>query len=195
MRIIAYRTQTVDDKVLIEEGTEDSRHSNDLRQLLAFLLEPFEERHIKVCWELDVMLAPILKLLGKALCVKLHENHQCRWMGMFDLFYIPGKVFNVTYIPRKDKTSLYELAQFFPELDEPEDLAEVQMLGDKLMLELKMMGLEPSKLTSPVAVYEECVMRSLDLPKLSNMPREVAEFAYRCSGRLWIEAHQLGYWE
>lgn len=203
MRILAYRTSISDSKVLIEESTGSFRHSNDLRQLFAFLLEeqgndywqPQFDRCIRVCWELDATVAPILKLLGKELCINLHKTHKCRWMSMFDLFYVLGKIFNVTYIPRKDRMSLYELAQYYPELDEPEELLEVQMLGETLLYELKKMGLEPTKLTSPVAIYEECVMRYLDLPKLSDMPREVAEFAYQCSGRLWIECFQTGYWK
>ena len=204
MRILAYKTQTVDNKVLLEESTGDRTLANDLRQLFAFLLEPYEEKNLKVCWELDTTVAPILKLLGRARCVKLHEVHKCSlWPEdpTTRIFYVPSKVFSVEGIINyegknyKNKSFLYDLAQYFPELDEPENLPMVQSLGEKLLYELKKMGLEPKKLTSPVAIYEECVMRDLDLPVLSDMPKEVAEFAYRCSGRLWIEAHQLGYWK
>ena len=204
MRIIAYKTQTRDNKVLLEESTGDYVLADKLEQLFAFLLEPIEEKHLKVCWGLDTTVSPILKLMGKTKCIKLHKEHKCSlWPEdpTTRVFYIPSKVFSVEGIINvegknyRNKSFLYDLAQYFPELDEPDDLSMVQSLGEKLLYELKKMGLEPKKLTSPVAIYEECVMRDLDLPMLSDMPKEVAEYAYRCSGRLWIEAHQLGYWE
>jgi hypothetical protein len=44
-----------------------------------------------------------------------------------------------------------------------------------------------------VAIYEEAILSKLDLPKITDMPKEVAEMAYECSGRLWVEAMILGY--
>ena len=202
MRIIAYRTLTNNGKVqlLDSTGEEATKPTDDFNELLGFLLEPYE-RTIRIAWELDATVAPILKLLGEERCGRLHRTHKCRLSPSEGIFYVPGKVFSVDGIIRVDnlnykaKSSLYDLAQYYPELDEPEDLIEVQQLGEKLMYELKKMGLKPGKLTSPVAIYEECVMRRLDLPSVVDMPKEAAEFAYRCSGKLWIEAHQLGYWE
>ena len=202
MRILAYKTQVNSGTVLLSESTGEYKHSNDLIDLFSFLLEPQgnddwqpqHDRCIRVSWELDATVAPLLKLLGERRCRKLHDTHKC-YYAPFNCFYVPSKVFSITHIPTHDKVNLYDLAQYFPELDEPEDLLEVQMLGEKLIYELKKMGLEPTKLTSPVAIYEECMMQYLDLPGVFDMPKEAAEFAYRCSGKLWIEAFQLGYWE
>jgi len=69
------------------------------------------------------------------------------------------------------------------------------MLGEKLMKELAKMRLAPTKLSSPIAIYKECMLDHLDLPELSHIAPEVSDMAYRCSGKLWIEAHQLGYWD
>jgi len=201
MRIIAYQTQVNNSKVQLLESTgEATIFTNDFFLLFGTLLEPYE-RTIRVTWELDATVAPLLKLLGEERCGRLHRTHKCRLSPTESIFYVPGKVFSVDGVIVVDskyykaKSSLYDLAQYYPELDEPEDLIEVQQLGEKLMYELKKMGLQPSKLTSPVAIYEECVMRRLDLPTVVDMPKEAAEMAYRCSGKLWIEAHQIGYWE
>jgi len=201
MRIIAYKTLVNNGKVQLLESTgEATKPTDDFNELLSFLLEPYE-RTIRIAWELDATVAPILKLLGEERCGRLHRTHKCRLSPTESIFYVPGKVFSVDGVIMidgkyyKTKSSLYDLQQYYPELDEPENLIEVQQLGEKLMYELKKMGLQPSKLTSPVAIYEECMMRRLDLPTVVDMPKEAAEFAYRCSGRLWIEAHQLGYWE
>jgi hypothetical protein len=200
MRIIAYRTLTNNSKVQLLESTgETTKSTDDFNELLSFLLEPYE-KSLRICWGLDATIAPILKLLGAERCGRLHRTHKCRLSPTESIFYVPGKVFSVDGIIMVDgkyykaKSSLYDLQQYYPELDEPKELVEVQALGEKLMHELKKMGLAPSKLTSPVAIYEECVMRRLDLPTVSDMPKEAAEFAYHTSGRLWIECFQIGYW-
>lgn len=202
MRILAYRTSINNSKVLLLESTGMKAHSNDLDLLFSFLLEPQGnspwppqyDRCIRVCWELDATVSLLLKLLGEQRCRKLSQTHKC-YYAPFNCFYVPGKIFSVTHIPTKARVSLYDLQQYYPELDEPEILLEVQMLSEKLLYELRKMGLEPTKLTSPVAIYEECVMSQLDLPKVADMPKEAAIYAMNCAGRLWIEAFQLGYWK
>ena len=196
MRIIAYRTSTQDNKVLLEESTGESVLSNDIADLFFFLIEQFEDEEgkcIKITWNVDATVSLFLKLLGVLHSSQLWKTKRCH-VAPFEVFYVPGKVFSVVHIPTKQKANLYGIEQYFPELDEP-SLPEVEALGKKLVDELKKMGMIPTKLTSPVAIYEECVMRHLDLPKLKDIPIEVAEFAYRASGRLWIETHQIGYWE
>lgn len=202
MQIIAYRTQIKKGIVLLQESTGEKCQSAKLTDLFAFLLEPQApsdwgpqyDRCIRVTWELDVFVSPLLKLLGAVKCRRIHQTHK-GYLAPFNVFYIPGKVFSVSHIPTKARASVYELAQYYPELDEPQALEEVQMLGEYLLQQLKRMGLEPTKLTSPVAVYEECVLDYLDLPKLEDIPKEVAIFAGACMGRSWVEAHRLGYWE
>jgi len=68
-------------------------------------------------------------------------------------------------------------------------------LGDQIYATLARIGFKPSKLTSPIAIYEEIQLNHMDLPTVADMPYEVADYAYSASGRLWIEAFQLGYWE
>jgi len=193
MRIIAYKTFLRDNKVLLEESGGQFVLSNDPSELFAFLLEPYENS-IRVCWELDTTVAPLLRLLGTKVCKSLQSSHK-GYLPPFSIFYVPNKVFSITHLPTKVRCQLYELQQYFPELPEPANTDELVMLGQKLIYELKKMSLEPTKLTSPIAIYEECVMSKMNLPKLKDMPKEAAEMTYRCSGRLWIESHILGYWE
>ena len=191
MRIVAYRTDIQDGTVRLEESTGEFALSNHLEDLASFLLEPYDNC-IRICWDLDATVSLFLKLLGVARCLKLRDTKRCYW-APFNIFYVPGKVFSVSHIPTRTQASLYGIEQYFTELPEPERLVEVQMLGEKLMYELKKMGLEPTKLTSPIAIYEECVMRKLDLPALKDIPADAAEYAYRAAGRLWIETHTIGH--
>jgi hypothetical protein len=174
---------------MIQESTGEDMASSDLGELLTFLLEDYDEC-IKVCWDLDATVSVLLRLMDGGLLRDLRLTNRAR-IGEFRIFYITGKIFSVSY--GRYKMSLYGLQQYFPSLPEP-SLTEVQALGMKLLAELKKMGMSPTKLTSPVAIYEECVLRGMDLPKLIDMPKEVAEYAWRCAGKLWIEAHRLGYW-
>jgi len=191
MRIIAYRTSTQNGKVLLEESTGEYVLSNDIDQLFSFLLEDYNNT-IRVCWDLDATVSAFLRLLGKAACRQLMRTKKY-YARPYSVFYIPDKIFSVSYGSRL-KCNLYGLEQYYPDLPEP-DVKEVKVLGDGLLRELDKMGFKPSKLTSPVAVYEECVLNTLDLPKIIDIPPEVAQMAYMCSARLWIESHQIGYWQ
>jgi hypothetical protein len=189
MRIVAYRTSNLDGKVLIEESGSDKVVSNNPEELFSFLLEDYSPC-IKICWDLDSTVSLILKLLGESVCRKLRETKRAFYAG-FSLFYVPEKVFIVNHPAAK--MSLYGIEQYYPDLPE-ENVELIQQLGVKLMVELKKMGMVPTKLTSPIAIYDECVMSKLDLPRLKDIPVKAAEFAYRCAARLWIESHQIGYW-
>lgn len=192
LRIMAYQTSIKDGKVLILESGGASLLSNDLEKLWSFLLEDYGGC-LKICWDLDGTVAPLLRLLGRTACKGLKSTK--KWHeGAFHLFYIVGKVFGVSHVSGA-KCNLYGLEQYYPDLDEP-DVEGLQALGMKLLKELAKMGFpRPTKLTSPVAIYEEAILSKLDLPKITDMPKEVASMAYECSGRLLIEAHQIGYWQ
>lgn len=202
MRIIAYLSQRAGDTVRLLESTGEACLSKDPQELLEFLVEPFQtpeeiaeegSKYLQVCWDLDTTLAPIFRLLGVENCKKLAETKGL-YYPPYNLFYVPSKIFHVKRIPSPHfEAFLYHLAQYYPDLEEPEKVEDIQMLGVKLLQELDKMGLRVTKLTSPVAIYEKAVMRDLDLPTFLDMPREACEYALECSGQLWIEAYKIGY--
>lgn len=191
MRIIAYKTKTQSGKVLVEENTGEVIRSNSIEEIFFFLVEPYDDC-LRICWDLDATVSLFLKLLGPVKCSQLKDKKRCH-IAPFNVFYVPEKVFSVSHIPTRTQVSLYGIEQYFVELPEPETAEDIQLLGLTLMKELKRMGMEPTKLTSAVAIYEECVMRHLDLPRLKDIPIGAAEFAYRAAGRLWIETHCIGW--
>ena len=194
MRIVAYQTSVREDKVvIIEESGGDSIASVDIGDLFGFLLEDFGEPVIQVSWDLDSTVSIILRLLGETKCRRLRTEKRL-FLPPFHLFYIPDKVLSIRHTPTRRKMSLYGLKQYFPDLD-VNNVEEIQMLGVKLLKELEKMGMKPTKLTSPVAIYDECVLSKLDLPGVKDIPVKCLEYAWRCSGRLWIECHNLGYYE
>ena len=191
MRIVAYRASTENGKVLLQESTGEYVLSNNIDTLFSFLLEPYDQT-LKVCWDLDATVSVFLRLLGKEACQRILKTKRYH-LAPFNIFYIPDKIFSVTHASRA-KCNLYGLEQYYPEIEEP-DVKTVAALGKGLLVELRKMGLTPTKLTSPIAIYDEAILSKLDLPRLKDMPLEVAQFAWQCSGKLWVEAHQLGYWD
>ncbi len=180
MRIVAYQISIKDGKVLILESGGAHLLSNHLHEIWSFLLEDYGEC-LKICWDLDATVAPLLRLLGKTACKGLQTTK--KWHeGVFQVFYVVGKVFSVSHVSGA-RMSLYGLEQYYPDLDEP-DVEGLQALGMKLLKELNKMGFQPTKLTSPVAIYEEAILSKLDLPKITDMPKEVAEAAPKVQERL-----------
>lgn len=142
---------------------------------------------LKVFWDLDSSIAPLLKLMGYEKCKQLYETKKCKY-DKFELFYIPSKVFSIGW------TNFYDVEQYFLDNVRPESLEETQELANRLSEALHKMGFKPSKLTSPIAIYEEQVMRCLVLPSGYDIPKEACEMAWKCSGKLWIECYQIGKW-
>jgi len=103
---------------------------------------------------LDTTVSLFLRLLGEVQCLKI-KNTKRGHIAPFDIFYVPEKVFSVVHIPTRQTCYLYNLEQYYIGYDEPQELIEVQWLGEGVQKELKSMGLEPTKFTSPVAIYEE----------------------------------------
>jgi len=205
MKIIAYKTTNSPAGVVIQESTGEHIVSNSIKKLLSWLItdevteyrtnpEAFRDDFIRVCWSLDDTVAPLLKLLGKTICQELYTNKKIK-LEAFGLFYVPGKIFSFRHGSCPYTLNLFGLDQFYPDEPYQEDLQQIEFYGRYLLKTFKSMGLEPTKLTSPIKVYEQCVLDYLDLPTAWNMPKEAAEYAWRCSGKLWIEAHKIGYWE
>jgi len=205
MRIVVYKTVNMPGAVTIVESTGETISSANPLELLTWLITDevteyrmnpgsFRDEFIRVCWSLDDTVAPLLKLLGRPTCKQLLETKRVSTRP-FSLFYIPGKIFSYRHVSCPYKLNLYGLDQFFPEEPYQNDIVQVQFYGQYLLKTLKEMGFEPTRLTSPIKVYEQHVLDYLDLPSAWDMPEEAAEYAWRCSGKLWIECHKLGYYE
>ncbi len=193
MAIVAYQIKLIKDKVSVINSKGDKVLSNDLDAVMSCLLEPYDSA-IKVVWDLDASIAPVLKLFGEKTCYKLLKYKEASSYP-YRLFYVADKVFWAKHLPTKTHSSFYQLNQFMPDKIEPANVGELEALGWELMEALKSMGMKPTKLSSPIAVYEESIMRHLSLPTVKDIPKEAAQAAYEASGKLWIEAYQIGHWD
>lgn len=197
MNVTAYTVKTTEFNTIEVESSAglNLKTTDCIEWLLESLYTSFPvDNTLRVFWDLDSSVAPILKLLGEKRCRKLYETNKC-YYAPFSLFYILGKVFSIRHVSHKDTANFYDLKQFFPDSEAIENPDHIASAGEMLLSALREMGLRPTKLTSPVAIYEECVLNHLNLPTAWDMPVEAAEFAYNCGGKLWIEAYQIGYFE
>jgi len=196
IKLVAYTTEVIGNKILIQDSEGESICSDNVNELLAFLNEPYSDRDsntfaIKVFFDLDCSLAPILRKLGISACKELaNPEHTYR-----DLFYVPGKVFSIRN--GNQQSYFYHLAQYYPEEPDTEDAETVAGMAMNVMDAFHQMGLNPKKLTSPVAIYESEVLKHMQIPNIMNIPgehEELIEYAENCCGRLWIQAYQVGHW-
>ena len=199
MNLLAYDVKTPDDKILISENNgSDILYFDSIKKFFEHITEYNEAKQAMTCitWNLDTAVAPILKLLGKNRCKDLNKKKKCFYKP-YSIFYIPGKVFSVNAVTSgSNRFSLYGIEQYYQYGDVGHDIKTVLAMGNKIIDALKIMKLaNGKKLTSPIAIYEEQVMSHLNLPHVTDMPKHAALSSWICSGRLWIDAMKLGYWE
>lgn len=198
LRIIAYTSTVESGTVVIRNSEDGSITSNNPQELLEFIGENYTDsevpyREMKVTFDLDQFIAPILRLLPMSQIRELSSpKHQSG-----NIFYIPSKLLSLE--TKEHKSYLYHLAQYFEDMDEPTDPLLIAGLGTDIVEAYKQMGMSPYKLTSPVAVYEAEILNHCQIPTILDLPgakeEEVIDFAEACIGRLWISAFQVGHWE
>lgn len=198
IKIIAYTLDTIGNDILIEDSEGESIRSSDVEELINFLHEPFPEYlAIKVFWDLDCSLAPIFKKLGITACKQLASaSHTYK-----DLFYIPSKLFRID----RDKrlSFFYHIAQYYVDDADPNDPEIIAGKAQNVIDAFKSMGLNPKKLTSPVAIYENDILSTMKIPTIMSIPgdhEEIVKYAEDALGypdriHFWIQAYQIGHWQ
>ncbi len=195
--------QSKETEITIESSNNTSITSNNITELLWYLTSPDyndSQPALNIVWDLDASVASLCKLLTPKQLKYLGEKSKC-YIAPYNIFYSKNKVFSVKPVTSGSyATSLYSLNQYFPDVILPSppsivSLSLIQQYGEKLLEALSIMNLEPKKLSSPVAIYDNCIMQYMNLPDIYDIPKEVARYAFECSGKLWTEAYKIGYWE
>lgn len=168
--------------------------SNDISSIFQYLLS--NNNTIYVAWDLDETVSHLLRKLPKSNLIELQKTAKTTYKD-HRLFYIMGKLFSITTLYSYTPVNIYHLEQYFPEYEPPKSLQETLDMANQILEALKIMKLQSSKLSSPVAIYEDAMLNHLQLPtiKNSNITKQAAEYAYNCSGKLWIEAFKIGHFE
>ena len=189
--MISYQSSSAKNIVRLDNSDEDYIESDNLQDLLNFLLSPQPDQ-FRVVWDLEQFVAPILKKLKIEYLEKLYTTGR---------IWIKESGHSITYNPRKSlyltwgskRVKYYHLSQFCNS-NKPENLQEVRAMGESLLAELDTLGIEPEKLTSPVTALEP-VWNKIDFVNYKELPDEVGQMAWDCCERPWVEAHRLGHFD
>jgi hypothetical protein len=226
LRIIAYGSGVSDSQVTISNSEDDQIVSDIPSDILDFIGEEFNDsdmgyRELKVSWNLDVFLSVVLKHLGMKICKELIKPaHEALFSftdngvtlydikgkpdvlpdGVYDIFYVPSKIFGLQV--KGHKSYIYHLEQYFDDETQPDDILGVHAKACDLVDAFQSMGLNPFKLTSPIAIYEASVLNHMDIPTILDLPKDMPEsqateliqWAEQCISLDWLEAYAVGHW-
>ena len=206
MRIITYTIETHDDgNLTIRESTGQSITSQHIGELLEWLLDDYTEVPDKlfVVWDLADFAAPLLRKLGKECCQEIANDQppRTRLYKPFNVFYRymaeRGGLFGIDKGYNRQTASFYSLNQFFAKGQEaPGTAEEIQALGDELLRSLSEVGINPTRLTSPIAAYLSCTKLPIPQSDRSAQGEVLAgEYAFQCTSREWRDCFQVGTWE
>ncbi len=205
---VALRTEKHNGRVYIEDSKEDSMVSKDPAKLFGYMLEPYDKT-VKVVWNIREFIKPVLDLLPDDMAKKLIQGDRIElegfrvWLGQTR----HGNILGVSYTDYTRKrgniydrkvydTDIFELKQYFLGEPEPCDINGIKDKGDYLLSVLARMGLNPTRLTSAAAIYQECVLDKMPIPTIWNMPEESYPMMEMCANyvREWHGDYESGNW-
>jgi len=190
--MIAYESHDFGSATRIRNSRSNYIQSDNIQDLLNFMLEPHLPVEFLVVWNLENFMAPILKRLPIEYLKKLCDKKQV---------WIKESGHSITYNPKKsvhltlgsNRANYYQLGQFFNG-QRPKSLQDLESMGKKLLNELKTIDIEPVSLSSPVTVIKE-LLEEIKYPNCEELPDEVGQMSWDCCGRPWVEAHKIGHWD
>lgn len=194
MTVTAYETWEENGKVGIRNADGKSVLTNNVAELLHFLRYSSSQT-IRVVWELDATIAPILRLLPPEILDRLSKFDENLEYDGNELYYLASRMV------RCGKSRYYAIRDFWGSLtDNKPDLKETQKRAEELIDTLAKIGLpNPRKLTSPIAVFEDSEYGHKlygELPKgidITEEDQEILEYASRADGKDWVSNYYVGH--
>lgn len=209
MNIVALHTRQENGRVAIEDSNGEDLITVDPKELLYFMLEPYE-RSVKVVWDVMEFIKPLLGLLPGDVARKIKSGERVVyegfriWLGMAR----HGYIFGISYKERvclrgniyRQKiydTDIFELKQYYLDDSQPQDAYGVADKGDYLVTTLERMGMNPRRLSSAAAIYKECVLDKMPIPTIWNMPEASYPMMEMAANyvREWQGDFQTGNWD
>lgn len=170
--------------------------SSDAGTLLKFLRYSASQT-MRVSFDLDEFIAPILRLLPLDILQRLVDRDKSLTYQGHELFYYPERIFRV------GKSRFYGLLEFWsdPPSDKP-SMEQTQGFVAGLMATLGQLNMTPViKLTSPVAVFQDTDWgRQVfnGIPGRVTVPpkqHEMLTYASKADKKEWVEGHKVGHFE
>ena len=187
MNLLAYRIDVVTNKQIALMCSDGEFLTTDnWSDAVSFLLKPCD---LAVVWNIDVFTENLAKLFPKATREALKEGGRHFLPNNEKLYYQPGRVLGITYI---SEVNFYALHRYFD--TEILDVKELAVAGQKVLEAYKELGINATKLSSPVACFD---MRKIPFPRACDLPDTAFELLNACvqmQSREWRDVFKLGHW-
>lgn len=201
-RILAYHQpspDTIISRVQLRAYTPDTL--DDLLHWLLYSHTTTLPSCPKVVWDLSDFTRAVTAKLPDAVRADLYSSsHRATWR-QYRFYYIPDKMLSINKRGASESV-FYDLSQYFPDVQEPDTLEELQSLADQLSESLADLGIpDPATLSSPVACFKghELLAGLQDtVPTIFDAPASLLdayEIALQCTPREWISNYQIGTWD
>ena len=197
MRITAYDLVDLGENyIAISSSDGKNIVSSNLDELLGFLRYSSRDT-IRVFFDLDESVAPLLRKMDRATLDRVAANDNNLSINVHHFYYYPDRVMQVGW------TRYFGLKTFYgyPEYAPDASLEEVQSMADEVVSTLNRMGLgDTTLLTSAVAAFESSDLGKQTyavLPKGWEIPQscyEALDYADKADHKDWVEARQVGHW-
>ena len=183
--MIAYTISQQGNGVLLQCSDGNSLATEDWNDAIPFLLTPTD---FAVVYGLDNFFDTLTNLLDK----KLKDKVMAGGRNVIEnrlIYYLQGKMFGLNYI------NFFDCKRY---ASEPvKNVAELYELGIKVVNAYKKMGLEVTKLTSPIAVFSD-KLASIPYPRAADLPKSalpLIDSTAKTMTREWREIYRLGHFD
>lgn len=186
MKLLAYTTNKQGKQVLFNCSDGRTLLTSSWFDAVSFLLEPCE---MAVTWNVDRLAEAFISLIPTKIATDLKNNGKAYLPNKEKLYYQVGRVFAITY---GRETNIYALNKYADK--EPTDIKELEKLGYDVLEAYKVIGIEPTKLMSPVSNYS---LDLIDYPRACDLPDSALPMLNKCAEKAWVEwreVYKLGHW-
>lgn len=191
--VTAFEIVEKDGVVSIHHTQGRGRNTANVADLLKFLRYDTKQT-IRVLWDLDTAVAPILRKLPADILERLSKFDSDLTYEGHELYYLPDRLFRV------GMARYYGIRSFWgrPSNKIP-TLSQTQALANGLLKALSQCGLtEPRKLTSAIAIFEDSQQGKqlyTGLPRGYDIPEEcypMLEMAGKADRKDWVSNYYVG---
>lgn len=224
---IAYTGEVLPGGELLYKNSQgDSVTGNSPKEILDFLARNYTDAiNRKLFWNMDIAIAPLLRLLGRRVCEELATDPDCESLfrftdtgietfdlvektpelqtGLYSINYNRHTVFGLQAHNVKHKSHFYNISQYFDDEPDITDLDEILVKADELVNAFFEVGLNPMRMASAINAFESKELNRMDIPTLADLPDtltesecdELTEWCESIMSRVWIGNHAVGYWK
>jgi hypothetical protein len=187
MKLLAYSVEIQGKQLLFKCSDGNTLLTDKWFDACSFLLESCD---MAVCWSVDHFAEAFISLLPKSKANELLEDGRTYLDNGEKIYYQVGRVFAITY---GRETNIYPLKKYGDK--EITDVNELEKLGYNVLEAYKLLGIEPTRLTSPVSCFS---LDTIDYPRACDLPESSLPLLNMCSEKVWVEwreVFKLGHWQ